>query len=136
MKTSFFLRHILIIAKTKMLSEQRASIAAFCAMAVNGHGQYSSVFDYSRSCYVPMSITCNAPSSITIFDFKRSCYVQGSSTSIFDYGTRAYLSLTVQGNTVSGFDYASRKYFTATINQQFVSLFDYQTNRYYNFHLS
>lgn len=82
-----------------MVSEQRASIAAICAMAVNGGGHYSRVFDYSRSSYVPLSIYCNLPLNITIFDYKRSCYVQGNLSSVFDYGTRAYISLNVNGNT-------------------------------------
>lgn len=114
-----------------MQNNQRPAIAAIAYMLI-ANKQVSSVYCYKQSKYISLSGEATLK-SVNIYDYDRQTYISGSDNSLYDYGTKSYVSLDISGKTFNGYDYNSSAYFSGNIQNGSVSLYDYETSQYYSF---
>lgn len=118
-----------------MTTDKRAVIAFIAASIVNGTQSNNSIYDYSQNKYLFYNVMEMNRKRIAVYDYGRNCYLQGSMSSIFDYGSKSYITLSVNNNTINGFDYESGYYYGGHVSGRTVYLYDYETMKYYTFML-
>lgn len=117
-----------------MTNDSRRCVAAIAYMIVTSKVA-NAVFDYTVGGYYNMGCTFRG-NYISLFDYTRSCYVSGYLPNLFDYSTTSYINLRKGTNTIDGFDYHTASYFNVTVNRNSVTVFDYQVSRYFMYSVS
>lgn len=117
-----------------MINETRRCVAAIAYMMIAGRAA-NGVFDYTLGGFYNMGCTFRG-NYISLFDYRRSCYVSGYLPNLFDYSTTSYINLRKGVNIIDGFDYHTASYFNVTVNGSNVTIFDYQVAKYYRFSVS
>lgn len=116
-----------------MTTDKRAVIAFIAASIVNGTQSNNSIYDYSQSKYLFYNVMELNRKRIAVYDYERNCYLQGSLSSIFDYGSNTYITLTINNHNINGFDYESGYYYGGYVSGRTVYLYDYETMKYFTF---
>ncbi|MCW3070447.1 MAG: hypothetical protein JWO44_337 [Bacteroidetes bacterium] len=112
-----------------MLPSKRRAIA-YIAGRLSGKNA-ANVYDYSSSTYY--SYTGTVLNTINIYDYTRACYLTGSYSSIYDYETGQFISLTIKGRNFDGYDYQTSSFFTISVSGNSITFYDYQDGSYTKF---
>ena len=84
-----------------MINETRRCVAAIAYMMIAGKAA-NGVFDYTLGGFYNMGCTFRG-NYISLFDYRRSCYVSGYLPNLFDYSTTSYINLRKGVNIIDGF---------------------------------
>lgn len=106
---------------------------AFVAATIINKRRYNGVHDLNNVTFASISPTSINDNYLSFFDYKRGGYVSGSKTSLYDFPTSSYVSLTINGSVVNCFDIETSSYVSFTVNNNNVVAFDSQTAMYYNY---
>ena len=112
-----------------MTNETRRCVAVIAYMMIVGRGACS-VFDYTLGGYYNMGCTFSG-NYISLFDYRRSCYISGYLPNLVEYSTASYIDPGGRANTGGCYAYHTASYLNVTINGSSVTIFDYQMSRYY-----
>ena len=111
----------------------RACIAYVAGRVISGSGG-STVYDYSQSRHVSMSGSIDG-NTIGVYDHNRGCHFSGTLPSLYDYGTRAHVSLEIDGSQFNGYDYAGRHHFSGSVSGSSVQVYDYGESKHFSYAL-
>lgn len=117
-----------------MRADKRACFALIAATFINNRC-YNSVYDYLSGRYINISSSGVNSNYISFFDYNRGGYVSGNNSSMYDYPTSSYVTITINNHTVNCFDYETSSYVVFTVNSNGVSVFDYQTSSNFNYNV-
>ena len=92
----------------------------------------SSVFEYETGAFHLYSSTGNE-NNIQVFDFQRNNMITGSMSSLYDFSTNSFISITRNGKSFTGYDFASNCFFSALLNGNIITIFDTEDNRYHTY---
>ena len=118
-----------------MKDDKRACFALIVASIVNNR-RYYSVYDFMHSQYINISSSALLSNYLSFFDYNRGGYISGNASSMYDYPTSSYVSMTKSGNVVSCYDFEVGAYVNYTVNGAHVIAYDYQMSTYYNYRIS
>lgn len=107
-----------------MEANKRACFALVAATLVNRQ-QYNGVYDFHQSRHISVSASNADSSTPNFYDHNRGANVCGSSQSMYDYATSAYVSINMNGNRVDCYDYESSTNISFTVNGTNVGAYDY-----------
>lgn len=112
---------------------KRASLAAIISVkcGVFPNSNTIIVYDYTQSKYFNYYLNDADDNHFSIYDYDRGNYIQGPLSSLFDYYTSTYMSLSLNGNSFEGYDYQTNSFITGSVNDKTISIYDYQTSSYH-----
>jgi hypothetical protein len=105
-----------------------------CAGRVISGSAGSSVYDYSRLRHLNISGSIDE-NAVGVYDHERSCPFSGTLPNLYDYGTKAHLTLTIKGNSFDGYDYGGKHHFSGSVSGSSVSIYDYGEERHFSYSL-
>lgn len=118
-----------------MRDDKRACFALIAATIVNKR-RYVSVYDFTVSKHISLSVSGVESNYLSFFDYNRGGYVSGNSESLYDYPTSSFVSLNKRGNTISCYDYETGSFVDFTVSGYGISAYDYQLSTFYNYNVN
>lgn len=110
----------------------RAAAAAIAA-AHSLQRNVSSIYDYSQSTYLNISVSING-NTANGYDYTKSCHVSGTLPNIYHYGVSSHLNLRPDGGgRYTGYDYDSSSHFNVTVNGSSIQVYDYEASSYFSY---
>lgn len=109
---------------------------SFIVGCTHNKKNYNSIYDYTTGKFYFLSY-----SESSVFDYSTSCFLSITKSgnkmySIFDYRTNKFINLEIGQNDFKGFDYNSSSYYNGTIQGEIVTFYSFQKGKFYQFSLS
>ena len=106
---------------------------SFIVGCIHNRKNYHSVYDHQSGRNYLMSF-----SNTSVFDFSTSQYLSitksgKSSYSIFDYRTSNFINLDVVSNTFNGYDFHSASFYNGNINNTSIYFYSFQREKFFQF---
>ena len=114
---------------------KRACIAIIAA-SIHNKRNYSSVFDYSQSSYIPVSVNFTNNGYVSAYDYHRGGYLTGNIPNLFDYVSSSHINLLFQNSQITGFDFGTSSHFSIQVTNNHVSVFDHNCGCWFYYSVS